>query len=332
MKKLLRKKEFSIFLIIVFISIVITVASPTFLRPDNLIDVLKGNVVLGIMALGMLPVLISGGIDLSVTGTIALSAVLCGKLMVTYGSNIWMVFLLAVLIGAGIGFLDGIIIAKLRIPPIVTTLGMQSVFVGIVLLYTNGDWITNLPPWFKRFGTFTVGVLPNGSGGTLGIPVQIVFLIAAGLITWFVLKYTLIGRGIYAIGGSRSSALRVGYNIDRIQVFIYMYCGVMAGIAGVLHTSIVQQVDPNTFTGMELNVIVAVVIGGASTVGGSGTVFGTFLGVILMAVLENGMVLARIPTFWQKIVMGIIILIATSFDVINHKREQNKLVRVDIEE
>lgn len=332
MKKLLRKKEFSIFLIIVFISIVITVASPTFLRPDNLIDVLKGNVVLGIMALGMLPVLISGGIDLSVTGTIALSAVLCGKLMVTYGSNIWMVFLLAVLIGAGIGFLDGIIIAKLRIPPIVTTLGMQSVFVGIVLLYTNGDWITNLPPWFKQFGTFTVGVLPNGSGGTLGIPVQIVFLIAAGLITWFMLKYTLIGRGIYAIGGSRSSALRVGYNIDRIQVFIYMYCGVMAGIAGVLHTSIVQQVDPNTFTGMELNVIVAVVIGGASTVGGSGTVFGTFLGVILMAVLENGMVLARIPTFWQKIVMGIIIVIATSFDVINHKREQNKLVRVDIEE
>ncbi len=332
MKKIIRNKEFGIFLIVILISIVIAIMSSAFLRLDNLLDVLKGNVVLGIMALGMLPVLISGGIDLSVSSTIALSAVLIGKILVSTGSNLVVIMLAAIGAGAFIGIFNGVIIAKLKIPPIVTTLGVQSIVLGGILFYTNGDWITNLPQWFKDFGQYTVGRFPDGNGGTIGIPIQIFFLAAAGLITWFILKYTLMGRGIFAIGGSKASALRVGYNIDRIQIFIYAFCGVMAGLAGVMHTSIVAQVDPNTFGGMELNVIVAVVIGGASTMGGTGTVLGTFLGVILMAILENGLVLAKIPTFWQKIVMGLIIVIAVSFDVVNRKREQNKLVRVDIEE
>lgn len=332
MKKIIRNKEFGIFLMVILLSIVIAIMSSAFLRLDNLLDVLKGNVVLGIMALGMLPVLISGGIDLSVSSTIALSAVLIGKILVSTGSNLVAILLAAIGAGALIGMFNGVIIAKLKIPPIVTTLGVQSIVLGSILFYTNGDWITNLPQWFKDFGQYTVGSFPNGNGGTTGIPIQIFFLAAAGLVTWFILKYTLIGRGIFAIGGSKASALRVGYNIDRIQIFIYAFCGVMAGLAGVMHTSIVAQVDPNTFGGMELNVIVAVVIGGASTMGGTGTVLGTFLGVILMAILENGLVLAKIPTFWQKIVMGLIIVIAVSFDVINRKREQNRLVRVDIEE
>lgn len=333
MKKIFRNKEIGIFLIVILISIVIAIMSSAFLRFDNILDVLKGNVVLGIMALGMLPVLISGGIDLSVSSTIALSAVLVGKILVSTGSsNLIVVLLAAIAIGAFIGIINGVIIAKLKIPPIVTTLGIQSIVLGSVLFCTNGDWITNLPQWFKDFGQYTVGNFPDGNGGRVGIPIQIFFLIAAGFITWFILKYTLIGRGIYAIGGSKASAVRVGFNIDRIQIFIYAFCGTMAALAGVLHTSIVQQVDPNTFGGMELSVIVAVVIGGASTMGGTGTVLGTFLGVILMAILENGLVLAKIPTFWQKIVMGLIIVFAVSFDVINRKREQNKLVRVDIEE
>lgn len=322
MRNLLKKKEFGILLIIILLSVVLTVLNPVFIRLDNLVDVAKGNVVLGIMALGMLPVLISGGIDLSVSSTIALSAVLCGKLMVARGSNLFVVLLLGILLGAAVGTMNGLIIAKLKIPPIVTTLGVMSIVIGGVLLYTNGDWITNLPPWFSEFG----------AAKPLGIPIQILILIFAGLLTWMILKFTLIGRGIYAVGGNLTSAMRVGYNVDRIQTFIYMYCGAMAGLAGVVHTSIVQQVDPNTFTGLELNVIVAVVIGGASTMGGIGTVLGTFLGVALMAILKNGLVLAKVPTFWQKIVMGLIIVFAVSFDVINRKREQEKLERVDVEE
>ena len=322
MSKLLKKKEFGIFLVIIILSVLLTMLNRVFIRPDNLIDVAKGNVVLGIMALGMLPVLISGGIDLSVSSTIALSAVIAGKLMVNFSSNLFVVLLVCILVGAAVGFVNGIIIAKLKIPPIVTTLGTMSIVIGCVLFYTNGDWITNLPAWFSTFGNTKI----------LGLPIQVLFLVLAGVITWFMLTYTLTGRGIYAIGGSQSSALRVGYNVERIQIFIYTFCGCMAGLAGVIHTSIVQQVDPNTFTGMELNVIVAVVIGGASTMGGIGTVLGTYLGVALMAILKNGLVLAKVPTFWQKIVMGLIIVFAVSFDVINRKREQQKLERVDVEE
>lgn len=322
MKNIFKKKQFGILMVVVLISVVLSLMSDVFLRPDNIIDVAKGNVVLGIMALGMLPVIISGGIDLSVSSTIALCAVIAGKFMVRFNGNLFSVILICVLMGAMIGFINGIIIAKLKIPPIVATLGTMSIILGCVMLYTNGDWITNLPEWFKSFGSYKL----------VDLPIQILFFIVACVVTWITLRYTLIGRGIYAIGGSQSSAMRVGYNIDKIQIFIYMFCGIMSGLASVVHTSIVQQVDPNTFTGIELNVIAAVVIGGASTMGGSGTVFGTVLGVILMSILKNGLVLAKIPTFWQKIVMGLIIVFAVSIDVINRKREQNKLVRVDVAE
>ena len=322
MRNLLKKKEFGIFLVILVLCAILTMINRVFIRPDNLIDVAKGNVVLGIMALGMLPVLISGGIDLSVSSTIALSSVIAGKVMVSFGSNLFVIILISLLVGAAIGFINGSIIAGLKIPPIVTTLGTMSIVLGCVLYYTKGDWITNLPDWFRSFGNTK----------PLGLPIQVIILVIVGAATWFMLGYTLTGRGIYAVGGSPSSALRVGYNVNRIQIFIYTFCGAMAGLAGVIHTSIVQQVDPNTFSGLELNVIISVVIGGASTMGGAGTVLGTFLGVALIAVLNNGLVLARVPTFWQKIVMGLIIVFAVSFDVINRKREKAKLERVDVEE
>ena len=154
----------------------------------------------------------------------------------------------------------------------------------------------------------------------------------ACLITSFILKYTLIGRGIYAVGGSESSAIRVGYNVNKIIVFIYVFSGLMTGLAAATHVSIVGQVDPNTYTGYELDVISTVVLGGASTLGGVGTVFGTVLGVVLMAIVKNGLILAKVPTYWQKVAMGLVILIAVSVDIINRKREQAKLVRVDVEE
>ena len=182
--------------------------------------------------------------------------------------------------------------------------------------------ITNMPEWFQKFGRITIA----------NIPIQIFFLILTVVIMSFILKYTLTGRGIYAIGGSEASAVRVGYNPRKIKIFVYTLAGILSGIAGVINTSIVQGVNPNTFVGTELNVIAIVVIGGASTLGGTGTVLGTFLGMCLMAILNNGLVLAKIPTFWQKIVMGIIIIVAVSIDVISKKYEQNRLVRIDLDE
>lgn len=326
MEKVLKKKEFAIFGIVILLSVFLSITSDAFFKVDNLIDLLKGNVVLGIMALGMLPVLISGGIDLSISANITLCSVIAGKLLIETNANLFVVIVICTLIGGLIGLINGLLISKINIPPIVATLGTLSIVMGGVLFYTKGNMMTNLPKWFKGFGVYSINLFG------LGVPIQIMFLIGAILITWILLNYTLIGRGIYAVGGNESSAERVGYNVDRIKVFIYIYCGLMAGLASVINTSIVQGVNPNTFTGIELVVISIVVIGGASTLGGIGTVLGTFLGILLMGILNNGLVLAKIPTFWQKIVMGSIIIIAVSIDVINRQKEQAKLVHVDVEE
>lgn len=333
LRKFLKRKEAGIMLIIVVLSIIITFISGAFLRADNILDFLRSNAVLGIMALGMLPVLISGGIDLSVSANIALCAVVLGKFLVRFpNTNLAVVILVTMLIGGLVGLLNGLIITKFKIPPIVVTLGTMTIINGAVLLGTGGTWITGLPDWWKKFGSFQIGSFTTSSGGTMGISAQLIIFAVAAVVTAFILKYTLIGRGIYAVGGSESSAVRVGYNVNRILIFIYVFCGMMVGLASAAHISIVGQVDPNTYAGYELDVISIVVLGGASTMGGVGTVFGTVLGVILMAVLKNGLILARIPTYWQKVVMGLVIIIAVSVDVINRRREQEKLVRVDIEE
>ena len=333
LKKITKQKEFGILLIIVILSVILTFLSDAFLKIDNILDFMRSYAVLGIMAFGMLPVLISGGIDLSVSSTIALSAVIIGKFLNAFpNTNPIVVILVSMFTGGIIGAINGLIITKFKIPPIVATLGTMTIVLGAVLLYTGGIWITGLPQWWKDFGRWQLGSFKNFSGGVTGVSVQVIMLIILGLITHIMLKYTLIGRGIYAFGGSESSAIRVGYNIQKILLFIYIFCGMMTGIAAAAHISIVGQVDPNTYNGYELDVIAIVVLGGASTMGGYGTVLGTSLGIILMAILKNGLILAKVPTFWQKIVMGIIIVIAVSVDVINRKREQAKLVHVDIEE
>ena len=332
-KNFTKRKEFSIILIILVLSAGLTIMSDAFLRVDNILDFLRSNSVIGIMALGMLPVLISGGIDLSVSSTIAFSAVVIGKFMLRFPeSNVLLVLVVAVISGGFIGLINGLIITRFKIPPIVATLGTQTILLGAVLLYTGGVWISGLPRWWSAFGTFRIGNFPTYLGGSTGISTQVIVFAVACIVTAFIMKYTLMGRGIYAVGGSQSSAIRVGYNVDKITIFIYVFCGMMTGLAAAAHISIVGQVDPNTYNGYDLDVISTVVLGGASTLGGVGTVFGTVLGVVLMAILKNGLILAKVPTYWQKVAMGLVILVAVSIDVIGRKREQEKLVRVDVEE
>ncbi len=330
--RILKKKEFGIFVIIVILLIIITIANNSFLRVDNILDTLRSNAVLGIMALGMLPILISGGIDLSVSATIALCAVVLGKFLVAFpNAHPIVVFIVTIGVGGMVGLINGLIITKFKIPPIVATLGTMTIINGAVLLYTNGIWITDLPVWWKEFGSFQIGQFSSLSGSMVGISSQLLLFIIAAILTAAILKYSLIGRGIYAVGGSESSAVRVGYDVDKILILIYIYSGMMVGMAAIAHIGIVGQVDPNTYIGYELDVISIVVLGGASTMGGVGTVFGTVLGLVLLAILKNGLVLARIPTYWQKVVMGVVILIAISVDVINRKKQQENLIRVDIE-
>lgn len=330
--KIGKKKELGIILMIVILSALITIVNSNFLTLNNIFDFLRSNATIGIMAFGMLPVLISGGIDLSCSSVISLCAVVAGKLLVASPNmNPVAAILVIMLLGGLMGLVNGIIITKFKIPPIVATLGTQTIILAGVLMYTNGMWISGLPQWFIDFGKFQLGAIES-AGKTVGLSTQAILMFAAAFVTWLILKFTLIGRGIYAVGGNRQSALRIGYNVDRIEIFIYVYAGLMTGLAAVANISIVGQVDPNTYLNYEMDVISVVVLGGASVMGGVGNVFGTILGIILMAIIRNGLVLARVPTYWQKVVMGLIILVTISMDVINRKREQAKLVRVDVEE
>lgn len=331
MRRFVKSKEMGILLIIIVISVIISVNNSTFFRPDNIIDLLKGNTVLAIMAMGMLLVIITGGIDVSVAAIIAAVTVLVGKFMVAFTGNVLLAFIVGCVFGTVFGAINGIFIAKLKIPPIVVTLGTMSIINGLMLYYTNGTWINDIPKSFIDFGKATLFKVPNGQGGMIGVPVQILFLVGAAVITWFLLKYTLVGRGIYAMGGNPVSAARIGYDLDKINIFLYSYMGFMAGLAAVVHTSIMRQVDPNAFAGFELQVIAAVVLGGANILGGAGTVPGTLLGVLLLAIMSNGLILMHIPVFWQKIVVGAVIIIAVSIDVIQRKHAEKNLTKVDIE-
>lgn len=340
LKNLIKRKEFTIFAIIIFASIVITIINPTFVTPSNLIYLVKNNLSMWMLSLGMLLVIISGGIDVSIPANITTGTIIAGLILtkttfhehLPAGISLTIIILITCLTCTALGVINGVIIAKIKIPPIITTLAMQSIIFGVIRWKTNGNWITNLPDWFKNFGRTSFLSIPDPAGQNVGIPIQFFFLFLAVVLTWFVLKYTLVGRGVYAVGGNRVSAERVGYRADRITIFIYAYIGFLAGLAAVAHTSIVEQVDPNAFVGIDMMVIAAAVIGGASVLGGTGTVFGTVLGSILVAILNNGLVMTRfIPALWHKAVLGVVIIAALSIDVWQRKRELAKLVRVDVE-
>ncbi|WNS79074.1 ABC transporter permease [Domibacillus sp. DTU_2020_1001157_1_SI_ALB_TIR_016] len=326
MNSILKSKEVSIAMIVILLSIVLTFISPVFLTADNLLDVIKGNAVLGILAIGMTMVIITGGIDVSVAAVTSAVCVILGKIMVIMPDSpvsILLLFLIGPLLGIILGAINGVLVAKIQIPAIVVTLGMMSIINGLVLYITNGQYLnsSSFPSIFLKFSSFEV----------FGISIVILMFIAVALLTWYLLKYTLIGREVMAIGGNKDSAVRVGINFDKVQIFVFSYMGFLAGIAAIAQTAYTKAVDPNGMLGLELMVIAAVVLGGANIMGGRGTVMGTVLGVLLLGIVQNGLILARIDTFWQKVFTGIIILLAVSYDHVQYKRSQEKLSKIEVE-
>ncbi|GIQ66607.1 sugar ABC transporter permease [Paenibacillus cisolokensis] len=327
--KWLNTKEGGIFLILIALSAVLAVRSPVFLTMENMIDMLKTNVVLAMMAIGMTLVIVIGGIDVSVGAMTALVSVLIGKWMVAFGYDLSVVLLMSVAGGAVLGAINGWLISKIRVHAIVVTLGTLSIYSGIAMYVTGGIWINNLPQAFIDFGRQNLFGIPM-SGGTLAIPIQVLFLVLVAAATGYMLKHLRIGRMIYAVGGNPLSAERAGIRQDRVQLFVYTYMGFLSGLAAFVHTSIYRQVDPSAFTGFELQVIAAVVLGGANILGGSGSVTGTLLGVALLAVISNGLTLTHVPSFWHKVIIGLFIVTAVSFDIIQRKRRERRLAKIDV--
>ena len=331
-KRIMGNKEASVGIILIVVMIIATLLNPTFITFQNLMEVLKTNSTLAICALGMLLIIITGGIDASVCGQLALVTVLSGKLMVKTGfDNLVVIFILGVAIGACTGLCNGLMVSKLDLPPIIATLGLNSVVMGFIKYYTNGNWINNLPVKIGNFGLYRFFGKVTETGVSGGIPVQLLLYGAMLFVTWFLLKRTMLGRSIMAMGGNRISAARIGLKTDRLVTFAYTFAGMMYGFAAITYTCIRKSVDPNAFLGFEMDVIGAVVLGGALLTGGQGSVLGTFLGVMLFAFISNALTLARISAYWQSIIVGFIILLAVSFDMIKIHREERLQTKVDIE-
>lgn len=326
MKRLFTRNETLVAITLVVLCLVIGLSNPTFFTVGNVFTLLRASIVTGIFAMGVLIVIISGGIDVSFTaiGVFALYATV--KLMLNYAPDapIWVGFLVAAIIGLGLGLINAFFIAQFKLPTLIVTLGTLSMFHGFLLFGIGNQIIRDVPQSLTDFARAIVVQVPQERGIATLHP-AVFMMIAIAIIVWLLLKYTMLGRGIYALGGAPEAAERAGFNVTRIQYFIYMFVGLLSGIAGMTFGALARQANPQDIVGMELNVIAAVVLGGAYLTGGRGTVIGTLLGVILVVIANNSLILIGVPTVWQRVVIGVIILIGTGIPAIQERRAGKRI-------
>jgi simple sugar transport system permease protein len=331
MKKLFSRYETIVALAIIILGTIITLVNPNFLTLENILDLLKSYSFVGILSIGVLFVLISGGIDISFTATATVAMYIMAVLVNQHGGNMVVAFLIGSVIGITLGIINAVVIHYFKIHSIIATIATLNIYYGLLTVFSGGKWIYSLPIWFREFSQVRVFTLTNATGGQYGLSIITVFWFVLLALGWFILKHTMIGRGIYAIGGNPVSAERVGFNTLRLQLFVYGFMGWLAGVAGVVLTLLVQSVAPNSIVGKELNVLAAVVLGGASLTGGVGTIGGTLLGVILIATMNNGMTLMRIPAFWYDVFIGLIIIISVSANAYQQKKKKKKGIEVEVD-
>lgn len=292
--------DYGILVIFAVVIVYLSIATPSFLTFDNVINVIRQSSIVGFIALGMTFVMITAGIDLSVGSVVGLTGVAAATLAPAGGVAFLVPVVVGLLVGAVVGLLNSAMIIWGAILPFLATLAMMAVARSAALIFTNGQPVSGLSEPFQWIGSGMIGPVP--------VPV-VLFLIAA-LITDFVLSRTKFGRHVYAVGGNEESAQKVGISVRRVLISVYVIAGVMAAVAGIVLTARVDGADPLAGTGYELQAIAAVVIGGTSLFGGIGTIRGTVLGVLLVAVVMNGLNLLNVSSYYQQAAQGLILVLA----------------------
>jgi simple sugar transport system permease protein len=327
-KKLFNKTETFLFLIIIVFSLLIFVLNRSFMLPENILGLLKSYSFTGIVAVGVFLVLLSGGVDLSFMAVATVAMYLMGSYMMSVlKGNIIVAFLICGAAGIILGAINGLLVYHFKIATLIVTLGTMNLFYGVMMFFSKSRDIYDLPEWFRNFTAINI---PFGKDAQLSV--FIIMWVLVLLITWFILKFTVLGRGIYALGGGGiNRAKQAGFNVFGIQMFIYCYAGFLYGIASVISAGTIDQILPTSLVGKEMPVIAAVVVGGASLAGGSGSLLGVSLGVILLSLIRNGLTLMKVTSYMQGVVMGAIILISiiiTNFRLRSLTRSTSK---IDIE-
>jgi ribose/xylose/arabinose/galactoside ABC-type transport system permease subunit len=309
--KLLHRRESGIFLALILLLAIITFWQPNFATAKNLYLVSRQIALTAILALGVLFVIITSGIDLSIGSTVALSGFMCGLAMAA-GWPTLLAIGLGLLTGAAVGAVNGAIVAFLGVTPFIVTLGMLGAARGAVLVMRHGDSIREIPRSFIA--------VANGNLFGLSVPVLVLLVLGAG--SHLLLQHTTLGRRVYAIGGNEQAAAFSGINTRAVKFCTYVLCSVFAGVTGVLFVARFESAQSDAGKGMELDAIAATVIGGTSLMGGQGSVLGVLIGAIIMGVVRNGLVLLDVSSYWQELIIGTIIVMAAVLDVARSRRQR----------
>ncbi len=288
---------------LVVLCIILSFASPFFLTPANISNLLVGVALVGIVAAGETFVMLSGGLDISVGSIVALAGVVAA-IVLTETQSAAVAVLAGVGIGAIAGIANGLIITQLRINALIVTLATMSIYLGLTYIVADGKAVGATDSTFSWIG----------NGSILGIPNPIIVLVLVFAIGHFILAYTTLGRNIYAIGGNAEAARLSGIDLTRYRIGLYTASGALAGLSGVILTARLGSGQPIAGAGLELTAIAAVVLGGTSLAGGVGSMFGTALGVLVLGTLSNGLILLRIPAFYQFLARGAVLLLAVGLD------------------
>lgn len=290
---------------LLLIVVIITIMSPNFLTVNNLLNVLRQVSINALIAFGMTFVILTGGIDLSVGSILALTGAVTAGLMAG-GMDPVLAMFLGLLLGAVLGAINGVIIAKGKVAPFIATLATMTIYRGLTLVYTEGRPISGLGD-SQAFQLL-------GKGYFFGIPVPVITMAITFGILYFILKKTTFGRRVYAVGGNEEASRLSGISVDRIKIYVYSLTGALAALAALILTSRLNSAQPTAGNMFELDAIAAVVLGGTSLTGGRGWIVGTLIGALIIGVLNNGLNLIGVSSFFQQVVKGAVILVAVLLD------------------
>lgn len=299
-------RKYGIILVMLVLMVLFSVLSDVFLTYNNLINICRQVSMIGIASIGGMFVMLLGGIDLSQGALVSFINIVCAYLMVKAGIPYGAAIVINIAAGALVGYLNGIFVTMLNIPPLIATLGTQNILFGLAYIICKGQSIAGFPDVFRTIGQ-----------GYLGpIPIPVILMVIFFAIGGFILNKTYFGRFLYAIGGNEEAAKLSGIHVKRVKRMVYMLSGLFTSISAIVTLSRVNSGQANTGTGFEFDVITAIVLGGISVNGGSGKLYNAILGVLIIGILNNGLVLINMSQYMQMIIKGVILIAAVGFDCV----------------
>lgn len=314
--KLTSAREFGIAVVLVLIIIIMSLATPVFLSKANIVNVIRQSVEIGIMSIGMTFLIINGDMDLSIGSAFAVCAMVGGTIFKNELLPPSVTFVVVLVLGAILGSINGLMVSRVGIPSFIVTLGTMKIYRSIAYAISKGSSVSVFPESATQSWVWKLGAKING------FPAQIFIMIVLFIFAHVVLKKTMYGYKLYATGGNAKAAHLSGINTKNVKLLAFVIQGLCCAVASMISLAYLNSVTTTSGEGREMDAIAAVVLGGAALTGGRGTIIGTFIGVIIMGIVKNGMVLMSVPVFWQDGFIGLVVILAVLTDTVIHRREK----------